>query len=82
MAKPNEERLLWKILKTRDISSRLCLMQVCKRTGSFDENLKQVWRFVLKHYSKYSEVPTAVTATDSFPTLGEPVDVEDTIDYL
>jgi replicative DNA helicase len=80
MAKHNELRLLWKVAYERDISK--LIDSGVQDDWFFDDYYKQAWKFVLKHYAKYSEVPTAVTILDNFPNLGEPFIVEDTVDYL
>lgn len=45
-----------------------------------NEDALTVFRFVKRHFTKYGEVPTAVTVVDNFPTIGV-LKVEDTLDY-
>lgn len=40
-----------------------------------------MWKFIRTHWSKYGEVPTAVTVKDNFPNY-RVLAVEDTIEYL
>lgn len=79
MAANNEERLLSKVIRTRDIKPLL----ECGVTDEwfFNDLNKQVWRFIVKHNEKYGEVPTAVTLKDNFPTYTLHA-VEDSIEYL
>lgn len=79
MAADNEIRLLSRAIRTRDISP---LLEAGVQDNWFfvDEN-RQVWQFLRQHWSKYSEVPTAVTVKDNFPTYNL-LAVEDSLDYL
>lgn len=45
------------------------------------EDNRKVWTFIRTHWSKYGEVPTAVTVKDNFPNY-RLLNVEDTIEYL
>jgi len=79
MAANNEERLLSKAIRSRDIQPLLeCGVQ---EDWFFNDLNKQVWKFVSKHNEKYGEVPTAVTVRDNFPTYTLHA-VEDSIEYL
>ena len=79
MAANNEERLLSKAIRSRDIQPLLeCGVQ---EDWFFNDLNKQVWKFVSKHKEKYGEVPTAVTVRDNFPTYTLHA-VEDNIEYL
>ena len=79
MAADNEVRLLSRAIRTRDIAP---LLEAGVQDDWFfvDEN-RQVWRFIRQHWTKYQEVPTAVTIKDNFPTY-RLLAVEDSIDYL
>ena len=79
MAANNEDRLISKVIRTRDIQG----VVECGITDEwfFNDLNKQVWRFITKHYEKYGEVPTAVTFKDNFPTYTL-LAVEDNINYL
>jgi len=79
----NEERILYKAIRTRDIKP---LLECGVQPDWFYNDLnRQVWKFILKHNEKYGEVPTAVAVIDNFPTLNNgdklPI-VEDSFDYL
>lgn len=79
MAADNEERLLSKAIRNRDISP---MLEVGVTEDWFFNDLnKQVWRFVVRHNEKYGEVPSAVTVKANFPTYTLHA-VEDTIEYL
>ena len=79
MAADNELRLLSRAVRTRDISP---LLEAGVNDDWFfvDEN-KQVWKFLRQHWTRYQEVPTAVTVLDNFPTY-RLLAVDDTLEYL
>jgi replicative DNA helicase len=79
MAADNELRLLSRAIRTRDISP---LLEAGVEDNWFfvDEN-RQVWRFLRQHWTKYAEVPTAVTVKDNFPTY-RLLAVDDSAEYL
>lgn len=82
-ANDNEERLLFKAIRDRDIKPLLeCGVQP---DWFFNDLNRQVWKFLVKHHEKYGEVPTVVTVLDNFPTINGgqklPI-VEDSVDYL
>jgi replicative DNA helicase len=79
MAADNEVRLLSRAIRTRDITP-LLESGVGDDWFFVDEN-KQVWRFLRQHWTKYQEVPTAVTVLDNFPTY-RLLAVDDTLEYL
>jgi len=79
MAADNEVRLLSRAIRTRDIAP-LLESGVGDDWFFVDEN-KQVWRFLRQHWTKYQEVPTAVTVLDNFPTY-RLLAVDDTLEYL
>lgn len=79
MAADNEVRLLSRAIRTRDITP-LLESGVSDDWFFVDEN-KQVWRFLRQHWTKYQEVPTAVTVLDNFPTY-RLLAVDDTLEYL
>ena len=79
MAANNEERILSKAIRDRNIAPLLeCGVQ---EDWFFNDLNRQVWKFIVKHNEKYGEVPTAVTFKDNFPTYTLHA-VEDSIDYL
>lgn len=79
MAADNELRLLSRAIRTRDIAP---LLEAGVKGDWFfvDEN-RSVWNFVVNHWTKYQEVPTAVTVKDNFPTYNL-LAVDDSLDYL
>jgi replicative DNA helicase len=79
MAADNEHRLVSKVIRDRDILP--VLQRGVTPDWFLDPDNQQVWKFVVKHYSNYNEVPTAVTVKDHYPTY--PVlDVNDSLDFL
>ncbi len=79
MAADNELRLLSRAVRTRDISP--LLEAGVKGDWFFVEDNRSVWNFVVNHWTKYQEVPTAVTVKDNFPTYNL-LAVDDSLDYL
>ncbi len=79
MAADNEVRLLSRAIRTRDISA--LLEAGIQDDWFFVEENKSVWRFIRQHWTRYQEVPTAVTVLDNFPTY-RLLAVDDNIDYL
>lgn len=79
MAADNEERLLSRAIRIRDISP--LLEAGVQDDWFFNDMNRQIWRFLVKHREKYSEVPTAVTVKDNFPTYTLHA-VDDNLDYL
>lgn len=79
MAADNEVRLISRAIRTRDIAP---LLEAGINEDWFfvDEN-RQAWRFIQQHWTKYQEVPTAVTLKDNFPTY-RLLAVEDSLEYL
>jgi replicative DNA helicase len=79
MAADNEARLIGKIIRDRDIVP--ALQRGIQEDWFLDEDNRKVWKFIRKHYTDYSEVPTAVTVKDHYPNY-KILSVDDTIDYL
>jgi len=79
VAADNEVRLLSRAIRTRDIS--VLLESGVQDDWFFVDENKAVWRFIRQHWTKYQEVPTAVTVLDNFPTY-RLLAVEDNIEYL
>jgi replicative DNA helicase len=79
MAANNEERLLSKAIRNRDIQP--LLETGVQEDWFFNDLNKQVWKFIAKHNEKYGEVPTAVTVRDNFPTYTLHA-VDDSVEYL
>lgn len=79
MAADNETRLLSRAIRTRDIAP---LLEAGVQDDWFyvEEN-RVLWQFIRTHWSKYQEVPTAVTVKDNFPTYTL-LAVEDSLGYL
>ena len=79
MAANNEERLLSKAIRDRNIKP--LIESGVQEDWFFNDLNRQVWKFIVKHNEKYGEVPTAVTFKDNFPTYTL-LAVEDNIEYL
>lgn len=79
MAVDNEHRLLSKIIRDRNIIP--VLERGIKESWVVDDDVRRVWKFVVDHYTNYSEVPTPITVRDNFPNF-KIYDVQDTIEYL
>jgi replicative DNA helicase len=79
MAADNEERLISRAVRTRDISA--ILEYGLEDSWFYVEENRAVWKFILNHWKKYSEVPTAITVKDNFPTY-RLLQVDDSIEYL
>jgi len=74
MAADNEIRLISKAIRDRDIS--ILLERGIHEDWFYVEDNREVWKFIHNHWKKYSEVPTAVTVKDNFPTY-RLLDVQD-----
>ena len=79
MAADNEHRLVSKVIRDREITP--ALTRGVNDSWFLDDDNKRVWSFVRKHYTEYSEVPTAVTVKDNYPNF-KVLDVQDNIEYL
>jgi len=79
MAANNEERLLSKAIRNRDI--RPLVESGVQEDWFFNDMNRQVWKFIAKHNEKYGEVPTSVTVKENFPTYTLHA-VEDNVEYL
>ena len=79
MAADNEVRLISRAIRDRDIS--LPLERGIKDEWFYVDENKAVWKFIHDHWKKYSEVPSAVTVKDNFPTY-RLLDVQDNVSYL
>lgn len=79
MAADNEVRLISKAIRDRDIS--LLLERGIRDEWFYVEENRDVWKFIQNHWKKYSEVPSAVTVKDNFPTY-RLLDVQDNLGYL
>jgi replicative DNA helicase len=79
MAADNEERLISRIVRTREIVP--ALEAGLEDSWFFVDENRAVWKFVRTHWSKYQEVPSAVTVKDNFPTY-RLLAVEDSLEYL
>ena len=79
MAADNEIRLLSRAIRTRDIAP--ILESGLQDDWFFIDENRQVWSFVRQHWTKYGEVPTAVTVKDNFPTY-RLLAVDDSLEYL
>ena len=79
MAADNEHRLVSKVIRDRELTP--ALTRGVTDSWFLDDDNRKVWAFVRKHYSEYSEVPTAVTVKDHYPNY-KVLDVQDNIEYL
>jgi replicative DNA helicase len=79
VAADNEIRLLSKAVRDRDIS--LLLERGLQDEWFYVDENRAVWKFLRQHWTKYSEVPTATTVKDNFPTY-RLLAVDDSIEYL
>jgi replicative DNA helicase len=79
VAADNELRLISKAVRDRSIG--YLLERGVQDDWFFVEENRAVWKFIREHYVKYSEVPTAVTVLDNFPTF-RLLKVDDSVKYL
>jgi len=79
VAADNEHRLVSKVIRDRDLIP--ALERGITEAWFLDDDNKRVWAFVRKHYSEYSEVPTATTVKDHYPNF-KVLDVQDNLEYL
>jgi len=79
MAADNEVRLISKVIRDRDLG--YLLERGVKDDWFFVEENQQIWKFIRNHFSKYGEVPTAVTLLDNYPTY-RLLKVDDSVSYL
>lgn len=79
MAADNEERLISRVIRTRELTPAL-EAGVDDSWFFVDEN-RALWKFIRTHWTRYQEVPTAVTVKDNFPTY-RLLAVEDSLEYL
>lgn len=79
MSADNEHRLVSKVIKDRLVTP--ALQRGVTDAWFLDDDNRKVWSFVRKHYTEYSEVPTATTVKDHYPNY-KVLDVEDSLDYL
>ena len=79
MAADNEERLLSRIIRTRELTP--ALEAGVEDSWFFVDENREMWKFLRTHWTKYGEVPSAVTVKDNYPTY-RLLAVEDSIEYL
>lgn len=79
MAADNEERLISKVIYSREIVP--AMEAGIEDNWFFVSENKAVWKFIRQHWTRYEEVPTAVTVKDNFPTY-RLLAVEDSLEYL
>jgi replicative DNA helicase len=79
MAADNEERLISRVVRTREIIP--ALEAGLEDNWFYNAENRAVWKFIRQHWTKYEEVPTAVTVKDNFPTY-RLLAVEDSLEYL
>jgi len=79
MAADNEERLISKVIYAREIIP--AMEAGIEDDWFFVAENRAVWKFIRQHWTRYEEVPTAVTVKDNFPTY-RLLAVEDSLEYL
>lgn len=79
MATNEEERLLGRLIRTRDISE--AVRRGVDKTWFIDPSCREVFGFLQEHFLEYSEVPTARTVKDNYPNF-RLLDVQDSTEYL
>jgi len=79
MAADNEERLISRVVRTRELVP--ALEAGVEDSWFFVEENRTLWKFIRTHWTKYQEVPSAVTVKDNFPTY-RLLAVEDSLEYL
>ena len=79
MAADNEERLISRVVRTREIIP--AMEAGIEDDWFFVSENRAVWKFIRQHWTRYEEVPTAVTVKDNFPTY-RLLAVEDSLEYL
>lgn len=79
VAADNEERLISRIVRTRDLAP--ALEAGVEDSWFFVEENKAMWKFLRVHWTRYQEVPSAVTVKDNFPAY-RLLAVEDSLEYL
>jgi replicative DNA helicase len=79
VAHDNEVRLISRAIRDRNITP---LLDVGVDASWWNNpSVKDVWVWMVKHWTKYSEVPTPTTVKAEFPTFTL-LNVQDTLDYL
>jgi replicative DNA helicase len=79
VAADNEERLISRVVRSRDISP--AMEAGVEENWFFVEENRAMWKFLRLHWTRYQEVPSAVTVKDNFPTY-RLLAVEDSLEYL
>ena len=79
MAADNEERLISRVVRTREIIP--ALEKGVEDSWFFVDENRAVWKFIRTHWTRYQEIPSAVTVKDNFPTY-RLLAVEDSLEYL
>lgn len=79
MAAENDTRLLSKAIRERNITPLLDRGVVDSWFVADDDRI--VWQFIRNHWTKYGEVPTAVTVKDNYPNYTL-LRVEDSLEFL
>ena len=79
MAADNEERLISRVVRTREIIP--ALEKGVEDSWFFVDENRAVWKFIRTHWTRYQEIPSAVTVKDNFPTY-RLLAVDDSLEYL
>ena len=79
MAADNEIRLLSRAVRDRDITQ---ILEIGVQPDWFvNGDCRELWKFLVKHWTRYGEVPTPTSVRDEYPTFPL-LKVNDTLDYL
>lgn len=79
MAVDNANRLISKVVRTRDLNT--VLLRGVMPDWFLRSEDRRVYEFLLTHVQKYGEVPTGVTVKDNFP-MYRLMSVDDSLEYL
>lgn len=79
MATSDEERLVGRLVRTRDLTE--AVRRGVDASWFSDPGCREVFTFLRDHFSEYGEVPSARTVKDNYPTF-RLLDVPDTVEYL
>mgnify|MGYP002629883524 CR=1 FL=1 len=79
MAADNEIRLLSRAVRDRDITQ---ILEIGIQPDWFvNGDCRELWKFLVRHWNTYGEVPTPTSVRDEFPTF-QLLKVNDTLEYL
>lgn len=79
MAHDNEYRLISKAIRDRNLAP--LLEAGVNNDWWSNPDVRGVWRFLVKHWNQYGEVPTATSVNDEFQNF-KVLNVDDSLEYL